>query len=134
MTFKRSFEAPAELRPLLERIRELCLSLPGTEETSSWGHPNFRAGKRTFVTFEEFEGATSVAFRLPAADIERHEKASGFHLTPYGRGAWLSLTLTPRSKWSQVKDLVLSSYATVAPRQPSSRSTRLRGQSERLRK
>jgi len=33
----------------LARLRSLCLSLPETSETASWGHPNFKAGKKTFV-------------------------------------------------------------------------------------
>ena len=41
--------------PLPSRVRKLCLSLPGTSGASSWGHPNFRAAKRTFVTFETGE-------------------------------------------------------------------------------
>ena len=32
--------------PLLARMREICLGLPGSKETSTWGHPNFRVGDK----------------------------------------------------------------------------------------
>src|ERR1035438_10452052 len=32
---------------VLEDLRALCLSLPETSERTSWGHPNFLAGKKT---------------------------------------------------------------------------------------
>ena len=37
---------------VLQRFRDLSLSLPETSEVGSWGHANFRSGKRTFATFE----------------------------------------------------------------------------------
>ena len=33
----------------LQRLRALCLARPETSETSSWGHPNSTAGKKTFL-------------------------------------------------------------------------------------
>ena len=78
--------------PVLARLRKLCLSLPETCEVDSWGHPNFRAGKRTFVTFEWFKGRPSMAFRLDAAaDIDSVLGRKQFFLTPYGRGRWVSV-------------------------------------------
>ena len=104
----------AEERAVFARVRALCKSLPETIETNSWGHPNFRAGKRTFLTFEQSESGPTIAFHLNPADIETYEKAPGFLLTPYGRGAWVSMIISSRVKWALVKDLVLKSYATVA--------------------
>jgi hypothetical protein len=49
---------------VLQKLRTLCLSLPETSERASWGHPNFLAGKKTFVTFERIRGRPSIGFRL----------------------------------------------------------------------
>jgi predicted DNA-binding protein (MmcQ/YjbR family) len=100
--------------PLLEQVRKLCLSLPETSETSSWGHPNFRAGKRTFVTFECFDGLVSIAFHLHPFEVEKLEGQPGFVHTPYGQGRWVSVRTRPLPKWSLVKSLVLKSYRLVA--------------------
>ena len=104
----------AKVNALLTRVRRLCLSLPATSETSSWGHPNFRAGKRTFVTFERFGGVDSIAFRLHPLEVEELERQPGFIRTPYGQGRWVSLKAEPRPAWGLVKSLVLKSYRLVA--------------------
>lgn len=104
-----AFEAP-----LFLGVRKFCLSLPEVTETVAWGHPNFRAGKRTFLAFEIHDGVRSIAFHLPAADIERLERSPGFALTPYGRGAWISMHATGNRGGPLVRELVLKSYGTVA--------------------
>ncbi|MFO1503436.1 MAG: MmcQ/YjbR family DNA-binding protein [Steroidobacteraceae bacterium] len=104
----------AKADPLLSRVRNLCLSLPETSEISSWGHPNFRAGKRTFVTFEHIEGVDTIAFHLAPCDVEDLQRKAGFVRTPYGQGHWVSLCIKPRPKWPDVEGLVLRSYKQVA--------------------
>ena len=96
------------------RLRALCLSLPETRERSSWGHPNFLAGKKTFVTFERVQGRPSIAFRLDRADIERLAHRQQFFATPYGRGLWISMWADTPLQWPMVHDLVLRSYRLVA--------------------
>ena len=100
--------------PVLERLRKLCLSLPETSEVDSWGHPNFRAGKRTFVTFEWIDGRPSIAFRLNATDIDPLLRRKQFFITPYGRGQWVSLWADRRVSWRAVGELVQRSYQVVA--------------------
>jgi predicted DNA-binding protein (MmcQ/YjbR family) len=100
--------------PLLGRVRKLCLSLPETSEATSWGHPNFRAGKKTFVTFEWINKRPSIAFRLNASDIASPGRRSQFFATPYGRGQWVSLWADGKLNWRVVEDLVMQSYRRVA--------------------
>jgi predicted DNA-binding protein (MmcQ/YjbR family) len=107
-------KAAAKDNPFLSRVRKLCLSLPETSETSSWGHPNFRAGKRTFVTIENIGGSASIAFYAHPFDVEILEKQSGFFRTPYGQGRWVSLKLSPRPSWALIETLVLKSYKLLA--------------------
>jgi predicted DNA-binding protein (MmcQ/YjbR family) len=124
VTPRRGFGAPGKRDPhpvmktkeplIVARLRKLCLSLPEASETLSWGHPNFRAGKAAFVTFEWVRGNPSIAFRLPGAVVSHLLLRPGFFPTPYGRGRWVSLELKSRINWSTVKALVLDSYRTVA--------------------
>jgi predicted DNA-binding protein (MmcQ/YjbR family) len=101
--------------PLLERLRTLCLSLPETSEAQSWGHPNFKAGKRVFVAYEWLKGRVpTIAFRLEPSDVTRYSKQPGFVATPFGRGQWISLEADRRPKWSLVEELVTKSYRVVA--------------------
>jgi predicted DNA-binding protein (MmcQ/YjbR family) len=98
----------------LRRVRKLCLSLPETSETDSWGHPNFRAGKRTFVTYEWLRGIPTIAFRLSRAEVRRRQRTRGFLTTPYGRGQWVSMEAHGRVDWHLVEALILKSYRQVA--------------------
>ena len=112
--------------PVLERLRKLCLALPETSEVVSWGHPSFRAGKRTFVTFETFGGRPSIAFRLNATDIGPLLRRRQFFITPYGRGQWVSLRADGRINWSVVGDLAERSYRVVALKRMASAVERKR--------
>ena len=98
----------------LLRVRKLCLSLPETSETGSWGHPNFRAGKRTFVTFEWIRGLATIAFLLGPAEVRKRQGTPGFMSTPYGRGQWVSMEVHRRMDWGLVEALILKSYRQVA--------------------
>jgi predicted DNA-binding protein (MmcQ/YjbR family) len=98
----------------LERLRALCLTYPETSETASWGHPNFKAGKKTFVTFEHVKGRPSIAFRLQPQDVERLLTRRQFFVTPYGRGQWVSLWADGKIDWPAVAGLVDRSYRLVA--------------------
>ena len=98
----------------LDRLRTLCLAYPEASEAASWGHPNFKAGKKTFVAFEHVKGRASIAFRLPPADVDRLLMRRQFFATPYGRGQWVSLWADGALEWKAVTDLVDRSYRTVA--------------------
>jgi len=100
----------------LRRLRALCLALPETSETASWGHPNFKAGKRTFVAFERVKGRPSIAFRLDPADVSRLLTRKLFFVSPYGRGQWVSLWVDGAIDWKAVTRLVDRSYRVVALR------------------
>ena len=98
----------------LARLRSLCLSLPETSETPSWGHPNFKAGKKTFVAFERVKGRASIAFRLEPDHVERLLQRKQFFATPYGRGLWASVWADGPIDWRAVQNLVDRSYRVVA--------------------
>ena len=98
----------------LKQLRSLCLSLPETSEKASWGHPNFRAGKKVFVAFERVKGRASMAFRLDPKEVDQLLVRKEFFVTPYGRGLWVSLWADGRVDWRAVEQLVDRSYRTVA--------------------
>jgi predicted DNA-binding protein (MmcQ/YjbR family) len=103
-----------DTRPVLQRLRRLCLALPETSERASWGHPNFRAGKKTFAAFEVINNRPSIAFRLPPADVDELLKQDAFFVTPYGRGLWVSCWVDRPVNWAHVDQLLHRSYRVVA--------------------
>jgi predicted DNA-binding protein (MmcQ/YjbR family) len=101
-------------RPIVRRIRKLCLSFPETSESASWGHPNFRAGKRTFATFEIVKKRPSIALRLDTVNVDRLLRRRELFATPYGCGQWVSLWADGRLDWKFVATLIRRSYLSVA--------------------
>ena len=99
---------------ILDRLRTLCLAYPETSEAASWGHPNFKAGKKVFAAFEQIKGRPSIAFRLESRDVDRLLMRKQFFVTPYGRGQWVSLWADDSLDWKAVTDLVDRSYRVVA--------------------
>lgn len=99
---------------ILQRLRTLCAALPETSETSSWGHPNFRAGNKTFATFEIINGRPSIAFQLDEPDRDLLLRRKHFFPTPYGRRQWASIWADMPLDWPFVADLLERSYRRVA--------------------
>ena len=48
----------------LTRIRRICLSLPDTKETMTWGEPHFRVGGKIFAGYGEEPGKSVISFKL----------------------------------------------------------------------
>lgn len=105
---------PASGDAVLERVRALCMALPGTTETSSWGHPNFRVGKGIYVTYETIRDRPAIAFRLEPDEVQHFLAMKGFFATPYGKGRWASLDASGRLNWKLVSTLVKKSHDLVS--------------------
>ena len=98
-------------RPIFRRLRELCLALPETRETRSWGHPNFRVGTKTFCTLEVVQKASLDCFSRSAG--RRHStqaEEAFFFATPYGRGVWISRWLDEAIEWRALAALIARSH------------------------
>ena len=101
-------------RPVFARARRMCLAFPETTETVSWGHPSFRAGRKTFCTFEMVGGRPSIAFRLPTEEVERMLKRhTRIIASPYGRGRWISVWVDGKVDWKLIESALDRSYRTV---------------------
>jgi hypothetical protein len=112
----------AERDRALERIREICLSLPETSERLSHGAPTFFVReKRAFVmVLTDHHGDGRFAIwcaagdgmqrMLVAADAER------FFVPPYvGHRGWLGVRLDRGLDWEEVAGILEDAYAEVAP-------------------
>jgi predicted DNA-binding protein (MmcQ/YjbR family) len=99
---------------VVARVRALCIALPGTSETRSWGHPNFRTKKGIFVTCECIGKRSSIAFRLQPDEVQHFLTMKGFFVTPYGKGRWVSLETGGRLNWKLITTLIKKSYAIVS--------------------
>jgi predicted DNA-binding protein (MmcQ/YjbR family) len=101
----------------LQRLRDICLALPGAAEQESWGHPTFRvkAGGKMFAACP-VDGRT-VTFKadpdeLPA--LRQHPRA--FYPDYVGAKGWVGLHLSDDVDWDEVAELLQTSWALIAPK------------------
>jgi hypothetical protein len=113
---------PAERERTLERLREICFSLPETSERLSHGAPTFFVrGKRAFVmllTNHHGDGRFAIWCAAPDGVQRMLVDADGerFFVPPYvGHRGWLGVRLDRGLDWNEVAGIVEDAYAEVAP-------------------
>lgn len=112
----------------LERLRAICLALPETSETKTWGHPNFRVGQKIFAAYESHSGKPHVAFKATLTEQAELVADARFRVAPYvGHHGWVALTLDGSFSWGGIRDLVLRSYRLIASRKQVSQLDAERG-------
>jgi predicted DNA-binding protein (MmcQ/YjbR family) len=103
----------------IERLRAICLALPGVVEKEAWGDPTFRVRDKIFAMEKRGDGRVSVWCKAPpgsqevlvGADSER------FFVPPYvGHKGWVGMRLDCEPDWDEVALLVRRSYRLIAPK------------------
>jgi|SRR5919197_6714984 hypothetical protein len=108
---------------VLNRIREICLTLPETSERLSHGAPTFFVrAKRAFVmVLDNFHGDGRFALWCAAPEgvqqmlVEANREH--FFVPPYvGHRGWVGVRLDRGLDWDEIAGIVEDAYAEVAPR------------------
>lgn len=102
----------------LKRISNICLSLPDTKLTMTWGEPHFRVGEKIFCGYGGKEGQATIGFKLEMEHADILVKNDPrFTRAPYvGHKGWVSLDAKAVKDWDEVRSLVLESYRLIAPK------------------
>lgn len=100
---------------MLRKLRGICLALPEAIEAKSFGHPVWKAGKKTFCALERYGGRLRICFR---ADPDEHPflvDQERFQVAPYtGQHGWVLLDAEEDLDWHEVEDWVTTSYRHYA--------------------
>lgn len=109
--------------PVLARVRELALALPGAAEKVSHGRPAFYTTK----VFAYYGGSVKVDGKYvqhPACVLVKPEAAECAALAQdprcyipayLGSSGWIGLDLDSATDWSEVAELLEDSYRGTAP-------------------
>jgi len=109
--------------PRLSRLTQIALTLPETTRQIFGSHAQFLVRKKTFAYFldnHHGDGIVGVTYKVFPGENKSLVEAQPrrFYLPAYvaSRG-WVALRLD-RGKidWNEVKELLLTSYALVAPK------------------
>lgn len=112
--------------PLLQRLRDLCLTYPEAKERVSHGRPNFYT-TRTFCYYgggeRRREGEPdqprhdhAILIRPDADDAPALRQDERFFVPAYlGVSGWLGIDLAA-AEWDEIGELIDASYRVTAPR------------------
>jgi predicted DNA-binding protein (MmcQ/YjbR family) len=100
---------------ILSNVREICLTLPDTKETPTWGTPHFRVGEKIFAGYGVESGRAGIGFKLSMERQAQMLRDKRFTKAPYvGHKGWVSMDVTDQRDWEEVRSLVLESYRAIA--------------------
>jgi predicted DNA-binding protein (MmcQ/YjbR family) len=107
---------------VLAKMREICLSLPDTRETLTWGEPHFRVGDKIFAGCGDEKGRAVIGFKLEMDHADAIIQDPRFSRAPYvGHKGWVSMDASTVEDWDEVRPLVLESYRLIAPKRTLAR-------------
>jgi len=107
-------------RGIAERVRTICLALPGTTEKISHGAPAFSAGRQFVMVWPDGHHDHQFSHLWCAAPAGAQEgwvadDPRRFFRPPYvGSRGWIGVHLDGRVDWAQVEMLCEEAYRTVA--------------------
>jgi len=99
----------------LARLQAICLSLPDTKMSRSWGKPHFTVGGKVFAAFDEIEGEPTLSIKLAGDDADQRVLADP-RLRPSRYRGGAEMLVNRIDDWDEVRALVVDSYRLVASR------------------
>jgi hypothetical protein len=110
-------------KELFEKIRDLCLSLPGTSERMSHGAPTFFINdKLSFVQYRvnhHGDGRIALWCSAPSGvqSILVESTPETYFRPPYvGHLGWIGLRLDREATWSDIMGIIEEAYLNRAPK------------------
>jgi hypothetical protein len=107
-----------------DRVRAICLALPGCEERQSHGSPGFFAGRQFVMLWPHGHhdnhfphlwcaAPAGVQEELTTAEPER------FFRPPYvGHRGWIGVRLDGNVDWDEVAEICREAHQMIAPHRP----------------
>jgi predicted DNA-binding protein (MmcQ/YjbR family) len=108
----------------LDRVRDLCLGLPESEERPFGGHsaPSFRVRDKLFVMTSEDGRSMTMKARPGIQQILVGDDPDRFFVPPYvGSKGWLGVRLDADHDWDEIAELIEESYRMTAPKRLAAR-------------
>ena len=98
-------------------VREICLTLPDTVETLTWGQPHFRVADKIFAGLGVDDGVFTLGFKLSKAHASSIISDPRFWPAKYvGRHGWVSMEANSIVDWDDIRELIHESYRLIAPK------------------
>ena len=102
-----------------ERLRFICMALPGAEEEPFGGHtaPCWRVKSKLFAMLSEDLTALTIKAQPGAQEVLVGSQPETFFVPRYvGHRGWIGVRLDGSVDWDAVEGLIFESWAMTAPK------------------
>lgn len=107
--------ANPRVRELVDRLRSACLALPEVSESTQFGQPAWKAGKKTFAVAHRYRGRLELQFWVGAEAQAQLTADPRFRVPPYiGHKGWISLDAEDGVMAGELEQLAQASYRHFA--------------------
>ena len=102
----------------LSNVRAICLALPHSKETLTWGRPHFRVAEKIFCGCGEQRGRPSIGLKAEVAESRVLMKVPGIEKAAYSRpdDGWIQIDPWVFDDWEEIERLIVGSYRLIAPK------------------
>lgn len=108
---------PQSQARILGKLREVMLALPGAYETQTWGHPNFRTGKKIFAAFhEDPSGVPCIWLRVEPITATLLTQDPRIVRSSRGGARWVGVRADGPVDWALVRELAREAYGALVPK------------------
>ena len=124
----------ATAKQALEKLREICLSLPDTHEGGHFGDTAFYVKKKLFASCGDKHGVCEITFGLPPERAAALVKSDP-RFRPYPRDKrGVVVAATDVTSWSELRGLIVQSYELQRPWRPPGKADKKPAPGKRLRR
>lgn len=110
----------------LKKLRPICASLEGAEETVKWGNDTvFQVNAKMFAIVGAWRGELCLTVKVGKQAMSVFLRDERYFEAPYvGRHGWVSMRLRPPLDWEEIAGLARGSYELVRSPKPRTRPAR----------
>lgn len=107
--------ANPRVREIVDQLRAICLALPEVVETTQFGQPAWKAGKKTFAVAHRHRGRLELQFWVGADAQVQLSEDPRYRVPDYiGHNGWISLDAEDGAIPGEIQALALGSYRHFA--------------------
>ncbi|MFD2611764.1 MmcQ/YjbR family DNA-binding protein [Paenibacillus gansuensis] len=102
---------------LLSKVRTAAQVYPEvTEAVDGFGHTSFRVKNKPFIMLGASENGMSCSIKTSPETQSMLLQGNVYTRTPYiGQHGWVTVYLSERTDWKELKDLIEEAYHRTAP-------------------
>lgn len=106
---------PPHVQRVLRHLRAFCLALPETSESTAFGNPVWKAGKKTFAQAWRYDGILTLGFHVGPDRQDALVMDPRYSIPAYlGHNGWIGLNAEKGADTDEVEQLALDSYRHFA--------------------